>query len=52
MYGNKNGVLNDNIYDYDTQTIPFLAEIGNVIYLYEKEREKKYIADLSYFGVL
>ena len=52
VYGNKNGVLNDNIYDYDTQTIPFLAEIGNVIYLYEKEREKKYIADLSYFDVL
>ena len=52
VYGNENRVLNDNIYDYDTQTIPFLAELGNAIYLYEKGREKKYTADLSYFGRL
>ena len=52
MYGNENRVLNDNIYDYDTQTIPFLAELGNAIYLYEKGRVKKYNADLSYFGRL
>ena len=52
VYGNENRVLNDNIYDYDTQTIPFLTELGNAIYLYEKRREKKYIADLSYFSRL
>ena len=52
VYGNRNGVLNDNIYDSDTQTIPFLAELGNVIYKYDKEREKKYIPDLSYFSRL
>ena len=52
VYGNRNGVLNDNIYDYDTQTIPFLAELGNVIYKYDKGREKKYTPDLSYFGRL
>ena len=44
--------MNDNIYDYDTQTIPFLAELGNVIYKYDKGREKKYTPDLSYFGRL
>ena len=52
VYGNENRVLNDNTYDYDTQTIPFLAELGNAIYLYEKGRVKKYNADLSYFGRL
>lgn len=52
VYGNRNGVLNDNIYDYDNLTIPFLAAVGNVIYKYEIEREKKYAPDLSYFQQL
>jgi len=49
IYGNSNGVMNDNIYDYDILTIPFLAELGNVIYKYELERQRKFDPDLSYF---
>ena len=49
VYGNSNGVLNDNIYDYDNLTIPFLSVLGNAIYEYEKMREKKHAPDLSFF---
>ena len=52
VYGNRNGVLNDNIYDYDTLTIPFLSALGDAIYKYEKMREKKYVPDLSFFEQL
>ena len=52
VYGNRNGVLNDNIYDYDTLTIPFLSALGDAIYKYEKMREKKYAPDLTFFEQL
>ena len=52
VYGNSNGVLNDNIYDYDTLTIPFLSALGDAIYKYEKMREKKYAPDLTFFEQL
>ena len=52
VYGNSNGVLNDNTYDYDTLTIPFLSALGDAIYKYEKMREKKYAPDLTFFEQL
>ncbi len=32
---NKNGIFNDNIYEYDNIGIPFLAELGRQVYNYE-----------------
>jgi len=37
---NKDGVFNDNIYEYDDIGIPFLAEIGREIYTFELNRKK------------
>ena len=48
VYSNSNGVLNDDSYDYDTLTIPFLADIGRAIYEYELERNREFDPDLSH----
>jgi len=37
---NKNGVFNDNTYEYDELGIPFLAELGRQLYDYELERKQ------------
>ena len=49
VYGNENGIINDDTYDYDSLTIPFLSELGRVIYEFELYREKDYVLDLSRF---
>ncbi|MEA1786235.1 serine hydrolase [Arenibacter sp. GZD96] len=38
---NKNGVFNDNTYEYDDVGIPFLAELGRQVYAHELERKRK-----------
>tara|TARA_R110002050_G_scaffold286121_2_gene436390 strand:+ start:191099 stop:192241 length:1143 start_codon:yes stop_codon:yes gene_type:complete len=37
---NQNEIFNDNIYEYDTIGIPFLAELGRVLYQQELQRLK------------
>ena len=37
---NKNGVFNDDTYEFDEIGIPFLAELGRQLYNYELERKK------------
>ncbi|MFS4494684.1 serine hydrolase [Maribacter sp. 2308TA10-17] len=37
---NKNGVFNDNNYEYDEIGFPFLAELGRELYNYELNRKK------------
>ncbi len=37
---NKNGIYNDDTYEYETVGIPFLAQLGREIYALEKERAK------------
>ncbi|MGB5497922.1 MAG: serine hydrolase [Maribacter sp.] len=37
---NKNGIFNDNIYEYEDIGIPFLAELGREIYKFERNRKK------------
>ena len=49
IYGNENGILNDNTYEYDTFTIPFLADLGRVIYDYELQRKREKEPDLNRF---
>ncbi len=42
MYCNKDGILNDNNYEYDEVGFPFMKYLGELIYQYEKGRKKKY----------
>ena len=49
IYGNENEILNDNTYEYDTLTIPFLADLGRIVYNYELQRKKEYEPDLNRF---
>ena len=44
---NENGIFNDGIYEYDEVGLPFLAELGRVIYEYELERQRAHRPDLS-----
>ncbi len=37
---NKNGIFNDDSYEYDEVGIPFLAELGRQLYDYEMTRKK------------
>ncbi|MEO6550692.1 MAG: serine hydrolase [Ferruginibacter sp.] len=47
IYCNKDGILNDDQYDYDTIGLPFMKHLGEVIYDYEVKRERKIVPDLS-----
>jgi hypothetical protein len=49
IYCNKDGIFNDDKYDYDTVGFPFLKHLGQVIYNYELKREKQHLPDLSSF---
>ena len=40
ILANKDGIFNDNVYEYDTIGIPFLAELGRLLYESELERKK------------
>jgi hypothetical protein len=39
IYCNKDGILNDDQYEYDEVGIPFLAELGRTIYNYELKKK-------------
>lgn len=49
IYCNKDGILNDNKYDYDTVGFPFMKTLGTIIYQHELKRERKHKPDLSAF---
>jgi hypothetical protein len=51
IYVNEDGIFNDDKYEYKTIGFPFLANLGRVIYDYEKERKRKYKPNLSRFKV-
>lgn len=51
MLCNSDGIFNDDKYDYDTIGFPFMKNLGQLIYNYEKQRQRKYIADLSRFRI-
>ncbi len=52
IYVNSDGILNDNKYDYSTVGIPFLANLGRVVYDYERRRKRPRKPDLSRFRVV
>lgn len=51
IYCNRDGVLNDDIYDYDTVGLPFMKQLGRVIYEYELKRKRDYVPNLSKFSL-
>ena len=49
IYCNSDGILNDDKYDYNSIGLPFMKNLGQVIYDYELKRERKNLPDLSPF---
>jgi hypothetical protein len=47
IYCNSDGILNDDNYDYKNIGLPFMKNLGRVIYDYELKREYKVRPDLS-----
>lgn len=49
VHVNANQIYNDNVYEYDTVGLPFLAKLGNIIYNFERTRPRKFLPDFSKF---
>lgn len=49
IYCNSDGILNDDKYDYKTVGLPFMKNLGRVIYDHELKRNYKIRPDLSAF---
>ncbi len=47
IYCNKDGIINDSKYDYETVGLPFYKNIGHLIYDYELKRPKKYLPNFD-----
>ena len=47
IYCNKDGVMNDDKYDYETIGNPFMKNLGKVIYDYDASRKRAHYPDLS-----
>jgi len=49
VQSNEDGIYNDNKYEYKTVCLPFMKNLGQIIYQYELQRERKYKPDLKKF---
>lgn len=49
VQSNEDGIYNDDKYEYATVCLPFMRNLGQVIYQYELDRKKKNVPDLSKF---
>lgn len=49
VQSNEDGILNDNKYEYATVCLPFLKNLGQIIYQHELNRKKKHLPDLNRF---
>lgn len=49
IYVNRDGVLNDNKYEYEEEGYPFFREVGDIIYNYELQRARLHAPDLGIF---
>jgi hypothetical protein len=52
IYCNSDGIINDDKYDYSTIGLPFLKQLGQVIYQYELQRSRSHLPDLSPFRLI
>jgi hypothetical protein len=48
IYCNQDGILNDNHYDYETIGLPFMKNLGQVIYDYELTRKKAVLPNFDH----
>ena len=48
LYANADGVLNDDRYEYDTVSRPFLAALGRAALAAERERQRRYRAGAAF----
>lgn len=51
VYTNENQIFNDNEYEYEEIGLPFLRELGKILYEYELERPRDHRPDLSNFNL-
>ncbi|RKR84800.1 beta-lactamase family protein [Mucilaginibacter gracilis] len=49
IQSNEDGIYNDNKYEYTTVCLPFLKNLGQLIYNYELQRPKKHLPNLQKF---
>jgi hypothetical protein len=47
IYCNKDGIINDSKYDYDSVGYPFYKNLGRLIYDYELKRPKRYLPNFD-----
>ncbi|MEO6882503.1 MAG: serine hydrolase [Bacteroidia bacterium] len=47
IYANEKNILNTGKYQYDSLALPFMADLGHLIFNYEQKRTKKHIAYLN-----
>jgi len=51
IYCNSDGIFNDDHYDYETVGLPFMKNLGRILYQYELHRKRKRTPDLSPFKI-
>jgi len=51
IYVNSDGILNDDKYDYETVGLPFMYKVGEALYQYELQRNRKYKPNLNAFKI-
>jgi hypothetical protein len=49
IYTNKDGIFNDDKYEYDTEGFPFLKQLGQLIYKHELQRNKTFLPNVTPF---
>ncbi|GAB3314918.1 hypothetical protein GCM10027511_25310 [Hymenobacter humi] len=49
LYVNRDGIINDGAYEYDSIGLPFLAQLGRSIQQYESQRPRQFRPNLAEF---
>jgi len=49
LYVNRDGIINDGAYEYESIGLPFLAQLGRSIHSYESQRPRQYRPNLTQF---
>jgi hypothetical protein len=52
LYVNEDEILNDGKYEYEAIGHPFLFQLGQTIYNYERSRKRAFKPDLSAFKIV
>lgn len=49
IYTNRDGIINDGIYEYNSVAFPFFKNLGTLIYEYELKRKRSCVPELKYY---